>query len=100
MLCAAISFGAEALPGEARASGSVPSACCESVFVLRPDIVPQQTIKSDRFQHVAHRAADCRLVMALPPQVHGPGDVRFFLQVVPRGVADVLPIGTFWIPTN
>ena len=56
---------------------------------------------SDRLEHVAHRAPDCRLVVALTPQVHGPGDVAFFFHVVPRRVADVLPIGIkIWIPTN
>ena len=57
-----------------------------------------QTIKSDRFQHVAHRAADYRTVVALTPRVHRPRDVRLFLQVVPRGVADVLPIGILLDP--
>ena len=49
--------------------------------------------RSDRLEAVAHRAPDCRLVVALTPQVHGPGDMAFFFHVVPRRVADVFSIG-------
>ena len=74
MCCAPFNLvGAEEPPGEVRASGSVPGVGCGSGLERF-----RRMFRSDRLEAVAHRAPDCRLVVALTPQVHGPGHVGLF----------------------